>query len=554
METALIRSSHGGVIKEEKGIESSTVNDEEIVAKVGNGRKDQHEDNNLKPSSPDQRDLNYSNEVAFITNTKRSLMEEPKSKVSSSASTDQDDRIKSTKAQMGEVREENQRLRMYLDRIMKDYKTLQMHFYDTIQQEAAKKSTDKTCYNQGKKDEQFEESKLVSLSLGRTISTEQKKTSIKGTEDEQFKESLSLRLNSKFQVLKTGPSEHLPNPSTENSLEESKEEGRETWPPGKNVLKRMRSGDDEVSQQNPTKKARVSVRARCDTATMNDGCQWRKYGQKISKGNPCPRAYYRCTVAPTCPVRKQVQRCANDMSILTTTYEGTHNHPLPISATAMASTTSAAASILMSGSSTSQSGISQFAPTTTTAAEFHGHNFYLSDNSNSKQFYLPNNSSISSSPSNPTITIDLTSTSSSSSSHFNRIFSSTSLNFGTSESNTMPISWGNGFLNYGTQTPYNTSMQESLNLGRKTEENLYHSYMQKNNVSTSQQYSLPHDTSNIAAATKAITSNPSFQSALIAALTSIIGAGGTVPHGNQGREENFGQKLVDRPLSGSSYL
>ncbi|KAK4843146.1 hypothetical protein QYF36_004563 [Acer negundo] len=587
MEEALrIRSDHHqqqhrshGIDEEEKRLIDSdhhahdNKEDHETVVKTIGNKRPYDESNDENPSSPKQKHLTSTKqEPAVVSHMEKSTMEFDHTKASSSCQKkEQDDQLESARAEMGEVREENQRLKIYLDRIMKDYKTLRMQFYDIVQQEAKKPTTDHSSNDHHQEMEEEEPSDdLVSLSLGRSSSDSKKhedqKNKTTPSPDDRDK-GLSLGLDyRKFEASKSSDAtQPLPNLSPENSPEDQapKEEAGETWPPSK-VLKMMKSsGEDEILQQNPVKKARVSVRARCDTPTMNDGCQWRKYGQKISKGNPCPRAYYRCTVAPSCPVRKQVQRCAEDMSILITTYEGNHNHPLPVSATAMASTTSAAASMLLSGPSSSSH------PASSTSANLHGLNFYLSDNSKTKQFYLPNSSL--SAPSHPTITLDLTTApSSSSSSHFGRFAtanypqnqrynsSTTSLNFGSSSeisNNNNSMSWGStsGLLNYGGTTthPFIKNQIGSLNLARQQqqppmENNVtYQSYMQqqppKNNIPDP-----------IAAATKAITADPSFQSALVAALTSIIGggdgsSGGGANHlvtgGDNNNNNNFGQKL-----------
>uniref|UniRef100_A0A0D9UZ14 WRKY domain-containing protein n=1 Tax=Leersia perrieri TaxID=77586 RepID=A0A0D9UZ14_9ORYZ len=289
-------------------------------------------------------------------------------------------------AELGRMNEENHRLRGMLAQVTSSYQALQMHLVALMQQRPQMMPPTQPqpppAHQDGKADGAVVPRQFLDLGPSGAGGEAAEEPSNSSTEVGSPRRSSST--GNKDQERRDSPDA----PSTAAG-----------WLPGRGMAPQLGGvagkGHDQQAQEANMRKARVSVRARSEAPIIADGCQWRKYGQKMAKGNPCPRAYYRCTMATGCPVRKQVQRCAEDRSILITTYEGTHNHPLPPAAMAMASTTSAAASMLLSGSMPSADGA---------AAGLMSSNFLA-------RTVLPCSSSmatISASAPFPTVTLDLT--------------------------------------------------------------------------------------------------------------------------------------------------
>ncbi|WPT17672.1 WRKY transcription factor WRKY24 [Picochlorum sp. SENEW3] len=96
--------------------------------------------------------------------------------------------------------------------------------------------------------------------------------------------------------------------------------------PKKSASKAPREKKTERKKHETSK---TVIRTETDSDQIEDGYKWRKYGQKVVKGNPHPRSYYKCT-STGCRVRKQVERCSDNVGVLITTYEGKHTHDPPL--------------------------------------------------------------------------------------------------------------------------------------------------------------------------------------------------------------------------------
>lgn len=134
--------------------------------------------------------------------------------------------------------------------------------------------------------------------------------------------------------------EHLSSDEEEVGNDETRESQDE--PDAKRRITEARVSEQAASHRTVTE-PKIIVQTTSEVDLLDDGYRWRKYGQKVVKGNPYPRSYYKCTYQG-CNVRKHIERAASDPKAVVTTYEGKHNHDVPAARTSSHNTANSSSS------------------------------------------------------------------------------------------------------------------------------------------------------------------------------------------------------------------
>ena len=185
---------------------------------------------------------------------------------------------------MGEVKEENERLKKLLSQIMKDYQSLENQISSMVQPKNDQSTeTNSSISNNNNsikednyEDNQNQEPELVSLTLGNWSTTNKKHNydhNYKKQEnnDRMVERELELGLD----YCKASDNDPKNDLRFENSNRDSKEGANmEAWSSSHDLKAKedlnSKEGDDQESLHQPqVKKTRVCIRSRCDSPTVS---------------------------------------------------------------------------------------------------------------------------------------------------------------------------------------------------------------------------------------------------------------------------------------------